>query len=647
MDCKLFCYYKEGDFDDINKNLKNQYASFRIVTDDDKLNLFLKKNGFHSKTLQEMFSDYSQIMFDVYRNSKDTLLKYQNECKSVRYGNLEILNGLSHYLIEDVLLLEKARKILEDKENTVFIFKKYLPIYFAILKLSSNLGYEVDDKLMIFVFKRGKLKPLRPNESHVLLEKSSTISKYKNYFSMYSKNLSKQQSENQSISQLKIFTKSLPLIYRLSVSKFYQLSPDSSIKSILNKINKKISQLQSVEYGFFLSSHREDLLESHYQLFEKFNKINKKFQVFTIDPITSSFLTKRGLSFLDMFEETYLLANVLKHTNDGVQMNNELIQTAKKNNLSLLYLDKLNQFLLDGIYRSLATTIIFDVILKKMNLKKSIIMNGPMFAKVIATLSKKYHIPTLSIETVMVDENALSSIVYDADKICIYGLQGKETLVSLGLEKDRIVITGNPKYDYMKLNNYVNSRKMLSKIIKISNEKKLVVIAMSRWHEKDEYWFSKIIQFCNNNGYEIVIKMHPRYKRDPNISENKFRLIEESCKGLNYHFTYDIDVNILVSGADLLISDFSNVAIEGILLGTPVINVNFANEELTKFQNFHECGAAFYVKEYEQLEKKILKIFNQENFEQEIKEGRQKMVKMYNYYNDGNATQRIFELLTK
>jgi len=96
-----------------------------------------------------------------------------------------------------------------------------------------------------------------------------------------------------------------------------------------------------------------------------------------------------------------------------------------------------------------------------------------------------------------------------------------------------------------------------------------------------------------------------------------------------------------------VISDYSNVGVEAILLNKPVVNVNFIKEGIGKAQNYHEYGAVLYVEEYDKLENLITGILLKNEYTEELEKGRQKIIDLYNFNNDGNATQRIFDLLTQ
>ena len=157
-------------------------------------------------------------------------------------------------------------------------------------------------------------------------------------------------------------------------------------------------------------------------------------------------------------------------------------------------------------------------------------------------------------------------------------------------------------------------------------------------------WMSDYIQFCNENNYEIIIKIHPMYINSNNeISENKINIITKKCSKNKYFITYDFDIYDLIVVSDLVITDYSNVGIEAVLLKKPLLTVNF-NENPWDYLKLEETGASIEVKKIDKLKElsqKILdeKINKNENF--------QTIIENYNYKNDGKASERIFYKLTQ
>ena len=128
-------------------------------------------------------------------------------------------------------------------------------------------------------------------------------------------------------------------------------------------------------------------------------------------------------------------------------------------------------------------------------------------------------------------------------------------------------------------------------------------------------------------------------------SEKKIKQIKESCHNMKYLITYDLELSILIPAADVSITDHSNAGIEAILLDKPLITTNFAKEQLTNVQRYHEYDAAIYAEDYSKLEKILLEILIEGKHLQRLKEGRKRAIDSYNFYNDGKASERIFNLL--
>ena len=642
MFCKIFCYYEINDLDEVYNILKKEKESFIVYTDNDIVNTFIRSKGIKSKTFAEVFPDFAKLSFDIYEKTKKQMIMYDEACKNIQFLGFKIEDGLRHSIMNETLMLEKIRYILQNKENTVFIFEKFSQTFFTILDLASHIGYETDKLMKISIIKNKKFYQLEPSANHSVFERENKIAKYRSYYNIYSKNIS--TSDSTFYNFLKISSKIFKLVFDLLSSKIYEIFSRDVKKQMLGKVDKKNSDYSS-EYAFFLSSGREDLVDVYVSVINKFVNRKIKFRIFTIDPITSSLLLKKRIEFVDLFKEVYGFGNYLKKTEEGKRFDKQLSDVAKKNNLSILFTRKLNQNIKDIIYRSISTSIIFDHIFQKYKFKVIITMDVYMFGNVISSLAKKYHIPSVCIEPLIVDDNAISSILYKADKLCIYGNQGFQVLKNFGFQNNRIVITGNPKYDYINSLDEKKSKKILKEKYKVDVDKNIIALAMSRWHDGDEEWIPEFVKFCNKNKFMPVIKLHPRYKKNIDGSYNKIQTIKDRCKGLNYHLTFDIELKYILSAASLVISDNSNVCVEAILLEKPLITINFVKENLEKAQRYHEFGGAIYTENYNELEKLVTKILLSEEYVAKLRKERSRVIDMYNSYNDGMASNRIFELI--
>ena len=641
MFTKVFCYYENEDLKHIIEELRNQKGQFTVICETEESKNFAVKEKLNAKTIDEFFPIYSDKIFAIYQNTKDSLLDYQKAFCNIKFGNYPIEIGLLHYIKTDLLLLEKIKKILEADENFIFLFKKIRYVNFLVQKIAESQGYQNNGTIQLF--KDGKTHTYKQTDSISELERTNKVLKYKNAFSLYSSNISKEE-KNKVSAFIKISEKAVPMVLRLAKSRVYEKNPEQSTSQILKKIKQKVADIK-IQSGFFLSSDRKDLLESHYKIFDRFRSENIRFRVFTTDPITRSFLDNQDLPVTDLFEESYALANVLKKTPNAKTLQEEIESVSKKQNLLLLYNEKPNLEILEGIYRAISLMMIIETCLDTLRTEKLVFLEGTLLGLTVAHVEEKIGIPTVSVETLIVDKNAISSMLYKADKICIYGVQGQETLAGYGISNDRIEITGNPRYDYVKDFDGADSKTVLERKYKIDTKSKIIVIAMSRWHYNDEQWMSDFVRFADKNGWQVIIKIHPRYKTRTDESQTKIDFISNECKGLRFLVTFDIDLSTLMSAAEVIISDYSNVGVEGVLLGKPVISINFAKEDLNNAQNYHKTGAVLYTESYDELKDFTESLIKEDKYIENLKDGRELMISRYNMNNDGLSSDRIFRLL--
>ena len=174
---------------------------------------------------------------------------------------------------------------------------------------------------------------------------------------------------------------------------------------------------------------------------------------------------------------------------------------------------------------------------------------------------------------------------------------------------------------------------------------------MSQWRKDDDEWMSKLIHFCNENEIEIIFKIHPKFKiASREIGTRMIQEIKNKCVNLKYMITYDMELSELLLATDLVVTDFSNVGLETMIAGKPLLSLNLFNEDWEEFHStmIHRYGASLYVENYDEFEDKILEILKQNQHIKELKINQEKIVNRYNYFNGGKAVDRIYEqLLTK
>ena len=642
-----FFYSKEIDFRVLFNHLKKIIPPYRIITNNAELKEYLSKKGKNTITLGDLFPEEGKIAEEIYTESREIVESYRKIFDKIIFKDVKVFNAFKFHLLLQFTLILKGKRVLEENKNTVFIFERFSPAYFVIMKIAKKLNHE--NKIEVGLLKGNEINYLKPTDERDPLTYADKTSRQRAiHFAKHG------FGKGMSIEKFQILLLFGYRILSLLLKGFFYKTQGKSkekINFILKKIDKKIINSPgkyNATCAIFLTASRLDLhLRPMLPVIQKFHESKKPVYIFTSDISTSLVLTKEKISFINLFEEVNLILDFLKESYEGIQIR-KLLEKLVTENPHLLGFNEVLPDLLKRIYRTMAIIVILDHIFKKMKLK-SILDGGTgeEFENTAIEIAQKYNVKSYSIIPSPPTPSPQITDGYHADKLFLEGAQGVEVMKMLGYDQKRFEVVGGARYDHYKLMNSKNSKNILEKNLQISKEKKLIVIAMSRWHVNDEKWISDFIKFCNKNNFEVILKIHPTYKvASQNVSENKIRLIASKCTGMRYMITYDADLPTLLSASDLVITDWSSVGLEAILLDKPLIQVSFTTEEIETYVRYFDFGASIHITNYKELENIINQILIEEKNLEQLKLGRKKITEQYNFRNDGKAAQRIYEILT-
>lgn len=187
--------------------------------------------------------------------------------------------------------------------------------------------------------------------------------------------------------------------------------------------------------------------------------------------------------------------------------------------------------------------------------------------------------------------------------------ENKNKLIScfnfMGASEDNVILSGQPRNDYL-LNNY--NTEYIQELKKRNNipENKLIVTYLPTFRDNTDkvFTFSKcddeFSNFLNSNNIIICEKPHFRSK----VCESKNSSVISINKDMS---TQDI---LLVT--DILVTDYSSVYIDYLLLNKPIIHFVYDKEEYIKndrglFYEFDHIVGGEQVKNVTDLKKSIIK----------------------------------------
>lgn len=302
-----------------------------------------------------------------------------------------------------------------------------------------------------------------------------------------------------------------------------------------------------------------------------------------------------------------------------------------------------------GLARHIFCHLVFEVFRQKMHnldLNRRIISAyRPKFIVVsnnmqeTISMAKSFSIPVMAMQCASPEEFFCYGPFY-ADIVNTDGKRWKELLTNNGIPENKIVITGPPKFDsvFKRKDSYTyEDRKRFFYKMGLNENEKLVVWAGSHTDSafglfKSQYTdmvFSLFNIAKRLNGAQLLVKLHP-YEFD-------FKLYKEIANrvGLNNLIVVkDIDKWELLFNCDLLITFFSMISYDAVIIDRPVINLQYFDNYLPGILvddvwHLKSSDAAIYLDSFSDLQKYIEEILFNPEFCERLRANRRRYVESH------------------
>lgn len=252
------------------------------------------------------------------------------------------------------------------------------------------------------------------------------------------------------------------------------------------------------------------------------------------------------------------------------------------------------------------------------------------YSAMIGMVGEKHEIPVLFVPHSYVLQEGPATQIH-CDLITVPGDSDAFSLRKMGVPEEKIVITGRPNYDRF-ISGSIHKNSSLRRINKI-----LIASQQSEFSRGLVDIFSKI-KFKESiaaaaekfTDKQFIWKLHPLEVLDK-------KLIPENEN--NISIVKDVDLFKLIESCDLLITISSDVGVGAIIMGKPVISLNFGGEK----PPYVKEGAAIEVRNKEELIHAIRRLQTKGVDGLKMERYREKVVGKI----DGKSAQRIVDLMIK
>jgi len=252
-------------------------------------------------------------------------------------------------------------------------------------------------------------------------------------------------------------------------------------------------------------------------------------------------------------------------------------------------------------------------------------------------VARRHHVPSLTVQAGLIDEHPENGILI-ADKVAVMGQQARRIYLRKGVDPSRVVVTGMAHWDSIFRRHKQQDHEELRRH-GIDTKKRIVVFATENipFAETSRMIEGTISEILKWDQTVLAIKIHPR--EDTDI----YRKMTETYPPDKVVATRDIDLYSLLSSCEVLVNGFSNVTLEAMMIGKPVVSINLSGKP-DKFP-FEEFKAALVVRRYEDIPPAIATLLSKEKTLAELDQGRRNCVTEYAHLADGKASYRIAVLI--
>lgn len=258
------------------------------------------------------------------------------------------------------------------------------------------------------------------------------------------------------------------------------------------------------------------------------------------------------------------------------------------------------------------------------------------FGKTVNVISKSLGVPTLIVQHGMVNDHPIHGPIC-SDKIAVFGQACKDSLVKRETNQDDVVVTGQPRLDV--LINKKFDRNWICDKLNIDKKKGLIFFASTDLSEDEKEMI--IRGLCNGMkefpDKQLIIKPHP--------SDNSERFMDLLGKLNSGAIVVTKDLYELLSACDILLTTWSTVGLEAMILDKPIIIINLMNRP--DQISYVESGAAIEVKRMDGIAQAIKMVLYDPKTIERLKINREKYIRYHVNNSDGKASERVAQLIQK
>lgn len=198
------------------------------------------------------------------------------------------------------------------------------------------------------------------------------------------------------------------------------------------------------------------------------------------------------------------------------------------------------------------------------------------------------------------------------------------------INPNKVIVSGQPRNDYLENSNGIENLQKVLKNIKVQSYSKVIMyiptfksglgrvdseVKGNNIIDIENFNYEELNNFLEEKNYLFIIKLHPREEIRFNQINNKYIKIIKT-RDMNDNL---ISLNEILNICDLLITDYSSVYFDFLLLGKPILFTNTADKQYRinrgfVFENIDTWRPGPKVNEFNNFKLEIEKLINDNSY---------------------------------
>ena len=257
-------------------------------------------------------------------------------------------------------------------------------------------------------------------------------------------------------------------------------------------------------------------------------------------------------------------------------------------------------------------------------------------------VSRSLDLPTASAPVVTITGNNASLVEWwGIGLIGCYGTQCKSAFMALGYRPQQLELVGNLTLDRALGSTQDEARRANRDFGALTaSGRRLILYATSGVNKNEPDILAAIVTLCNASDANIALAVRPH----PTIGRQLYADVLETAPKDRVAIVTKGTVHEAIAAADVVITDYSTVGAEAVLLKRPLLVVNMTGAPFPA-NNYADLGVAVEARRPGEVPALLRRLLDEGCYWPDAEEKLARFTEAYNWGGDGHASRRFLERL--